>query len=391
MPAERQLHAHCGQLADSNEGCQEPLPEEGEQCGRRNLRRSERRTTAGDEACEPWVLSDKKPCLYLGYAIDGEYAEPQGTCAMSIHRMVSPLVISKIRDLLLPSFAAVVAGCAAAPVSESQFLVTPENKTEVRSKAQALRLQLPNGNSLRFTASRDERGEPKIHGLVENRRAGNRGIASVPGLASASLPEIYYALAEPEAEIPEPLRLDRYPDPSRPQGWARDIILTGEPAGGGGNICSDPMTWNAFRQEVIDQGYPLVFLSQANGALSTNNWFNIETDWMSPDGHELRGSVDGATALYVSVLRCEGSTTPFYNWGPPRLSVSRRTNGDESFTVEFEEWLPEAGVQKTYISTPGSFGSEHDFRVWLRHYEGSTRFHIGAAWIKPTGTFGPNP
>jgi hypothetical protein len=314
---------------------------------------------------------------------------------MSIHRMVSPLVIAKVRALLLPSFAAVVAGCAAAPVSDSNFLIPPDSKTEVRSKAQAIRLQLPNGNSLRFTASRDERGQPKIHGLIEDRRAGNRGIASVPGLASASLPEIYYALAEPEAEVPAPLRLDPYPDRSRSQGWARDIILTGEPAGGGENVCSDQTIWNAFRQEVIEQGYPLVFLSQANGASSTDDWFTVETDWMSPDGYELRGSVNNATALYVSVLRCEGSTTPFYSWGPPRLSVTRSPAGDESFTVEFEEGLPDAGMQRTYITTPTSlgegFGNEHDFRVRLRHYEDGTRFHIGAAWRKPTGTFGPNP
>ncbi len=308
---------------------------------------------------------------------------------MSFHRMTAPSANSEIRIVAMLAFAAILAGCETAQVSGNGFLITSDNDAKVRREAEALDLRLPNGNLLRFVVDRDAR----VRGLLEHRRAGNRGIASVPDLTKASIPEIYFALAEPDSEIPEPFRLDRYPEPQRPQGWARDIILTGGPTGGGDVTCAQTgAAWNAFRQEVVDQGYALVFLSAADGATSKpNHWHTIETDWMSPDGHELRGAVDGAAALYVSVMRCEGSTSFGSSWGAPRFSVSRRPVGENDFELEVEEFLPEAGNQVTYMTPGPALGSASDYRVFLRHYEGGTRFHFGAAWQKPSGTFGPNP
>jgi hypothetical protein len=203
------------------------------------------------------------------------------------------------------------------------------------------------------------------------------------------MPEIYYALAEPNAEIPEPLRVDRYPDPTQPQGWARDVILTGGPTGGGDVTCSEANSaWVAFRQGVIDQGYGLVFLSAADGPASKpSHWTTIDSgSVLDPDSHTLRGGVDGAAALYVSVLRCEGDTSFGSSWGAPRFSVATRAAGKGDLQFELEEYLPETGDQVTYITPESAFGSETDYRVWLRHYEYSSKFHFGAAWQKPTDT-----
>lgn len=317
---------------------------------------------------------------------------------MSAHRMAYPLAIAEIRAVILLTLAAILAGCETAQVSDHGFLITHDDAIKVRPETRALQLRLPNGNSLEFLARRDERGELYAHGLVEYRRAKNRGIASVPGLPTASIPEIYYALAEPNAETPEPLRLDRYPDPTRPQGWARDIILTGGPTGGEGTgddiSCSETNpAWVAFRQEVVDQGYALVFLSAGDGPVSKpNHWATIETDWMSPDGHELRGGVADATALYVSVLRCAGDTPPWSSWPSPLFRVFSRDSGAEGyFDTELEEYLPEAGDQATYIAPETTIGDELDYRVTLRHYENGSKFHFGAAWQKPADTLSPIP
>lgn len=311
---------------------------------------------------------------------------------MSFHRRVSPRAVPYVRTSLLLALAAVLAGCEAARAPESGFLFTSDEDGKVRREAPVLELQLPNGNSLHFVTGSTGTGETGLHGLIEKRRAGNRGIASVPDLSKAGLAEIYYALAEPGTEIPEAVRLDRSPDTSRPQGWARDAILSGGPTGGGDITCAQTgAAWNSFRQEIIDQGYALVFLSAADGATSKpSHWFTIETDWMSPDGHEMRGGVEGAAALYVSVLRCEGSTSFGSSWGAPRFSVSRRPSGQGDLQFELEEYLPAAGDQVTYITSGSAFGSASDYRTFLRHYEGGTRFHFGAAWQKPGGTFGPN-
>ncbi len=311
---------------------------------------------------------------------------------MSAHRVALPPAIFEIGTVILLTVAVLLAGCGTVKVSKDEFLITRDGVTKVRPEARAFQLGLPNGNSLGFIAIRDARGELVVHGLVEHRRAGNRGIASVPGLSTASLPEVYYALAEPNADIPELLRLDRYPDPTRPQGWARDVILTGGPTGGGDVSCSEANpAWAAFRQGVIDQGYGLVFLSAADGAVSKpSHWHTISTDWMSPDGHELRGRVSAAAALYVSVLRCEGNTSFGSSWGAPRFAVVSRLAGVGDFLLEFEGYLPDSGDQVTYLTPASSFGKASDYRVFLRHYEGSTRFHFGAAWQKPAGTLSPN-
>lgn len=310
---------------------------------------------------------------------------------MSVHRMASPLAFPDIRTAMLLALAVILAGCETTQPSENEFLTTHDDDIEVRPETRGLQLPLPNGNLIKVLVSQDEQGELHVDGLVEYRKAKNRGIASVSGLSTASIPEIYYALAEPDAETPDFLALDRYPEPTRPQGWARDIILTGGPVQIH-NCFETDLNWDAFRQEVIDQGYPLVFLSEADGPASKpNHWEKhdigsiLEEPW-----YEFRGGVNGSTALYVSVARCQGNTTVWGN--PPYLSVSRKPAGEGgTFGNVLWQSLPEAGDQATYITPESELGTESDYRVWLGESDLSSKFHIGAAWLKPSDTLGPNP
>jgi hypothetical protein len=293
------------------------------------------------------------------------------------------------------AFTATVAGDEPTQSAEDEFLHS--HYAELFSRPEVIQLPLPNGNVIWFIADRDKRGGLSVHGLAELRRAKNRGIGSIPELRGAGPRAIFHALSEPNTPMPNILRRMSCassqthcgPNAKRPQGWAREQILTGNPPSGGGRgngpeCHEDVPSWDRFREDVEAWGYFLTFLSEDDGPQTKHDHWTPVYSLGSINSYRLRGGVGDATAFYSSVVYChqdQGDT-----WDrTPTVTISRRGLSGELWPVADGE-LEDPGDELSYFTSDVSIGVEADYRLGITGVVGSDTFYIGATWQKPFGT-----
>ena len=283
---------------------------------------------------------------------------------------------------------------------ESQFLRESYRGTgelgeldELVYQPSGVELRLPNGNVLTFISMRDDREEVKALAFTELRRAKNRGIASVPGLAKAKLPDIFYALSQPGTRPPAFLRLvSSDATRSRSQGWARNLVLSdsavGDVLGNPELVCPQvSWSWNGFRDDILGKGLPLSALYEGDGPQSRpNHWRETE------GGYRLYGVVRDVPEFYGSVLYCARDTLDSTDNHDPRV-VWRfgETNGD--YWTPDHEFLPSLGdefsftfdAQEQNLQT-NVVGKGYSVDLHIESVESGDKFYVGATWSKISGT-----
>jgi len=277
---------------------------------------------------------------------------------------------------------------------------------EVLYRPMAVELLLPNGNVLTFSALRDGRGEIIALGMNELRRAKNNGISSIAALSGAKLPDIFHALSKPGTRMPSFLRLvQTKPTYSRPQGWARDLVLAGpKVAGGVGNprlTCPElGWTWNGFREDVLSKGLPLSFLSEGDGPATKPNHWGLPTN--SPDRFRLLGRVDDVQDFYGNVLWCATDTT-LQNEPPlggpvlsePRVIWEVCPTAPTGSCMTDSKRLTEQGEENKFtlqIPEPQNpLGTGFKVILRIEYPFKQDKFYIGATWSKISGTLTVGP
>jgi hypothetical protein len=280
---------------------------------------------------------------------------------------------------------------------EAQFLSESfrefEELEELVYQPFGVELRLPNGNVLTFIATRDDRGEVEALAFAELRRAKNRGIASIPDLAKAKLPEIFHALSKPGTSAPSFLRLVRSePTRSRSQGWARNLVLSG---GAVGDVLGNPQlvcpqtswSWNGFREDILGKGLPLSALYEGDGPQSKpKHWRESEGEF------RLKGSVHDVPEFYGSVLYCARDTLDHVDDHDPRV-VWRFGETDGDYWNPQYNFLPHVGDQFTFTfdtqekNLPTSVvGKGYSVELFIESAELGDKFYVGATWSKISGT-----
>ena len=263
---------------------------------------------------------------------------------------------------------------------------------ELQFRPMAYELLFPNGNILIFTAKQNDYGEVIALGMSELRRAGNLGVASVPELARARVPDIFHAISKPGTKMPGFLRLARTePVQPKPQGWARDLVVYGKAAG---NVIGNPQlkcpqldwSWETFKEDVLAKGLPLSFLSEGDGpATKPNHWKAGE----SLDRFRLYGRLDDVYSFYGNVLYCfADDSLEAMDYEPRVVWTYWEANSD----IAIPDWkfLMKPGDEHNFlfqVPDPQTLlGKGFNISLRIEWPYVNDKFYIGAAWSKFSDT-----
>ncbi len=254
-------------------------------------------------------------------------------------------------------------------------------------------IELANGDEVAFTAIPNERGRIEGVMLTEKRSASRGSMREVEGLRDANPLEVFNALADVSRKTPQIL-LDLYGRDSNlgHQGWARDIVLTTNPANNptcpayGVSEWSDDMDHYA---DIFNDDDP--FESTWDGPnAKPQHWSTIPGNGLGGlQNKELNGQANSVTAFFTSVLYCyedyENAATFNGQYVGNYVQTFFRLAGHQNWIQSQSVQVDHIGdiVDHTYSPanrfSPGA--TKYDFHLTITQAKPDDLFHIGATWV----------
>jgi len=279
---------------------------------------------------------------------------------------------------------------ALADKSSDGFIVKDEPMGKVQMLESFAAIELKNGDEIVFAEVPDERG--RIGGVLvtETRSEDRASMRSVEGLRDANPLEIFNAYAEPQGIVPAILvKLYGRDSSLGQQGWARDMVVTGDPS-----LVSCPAAgdWGddlAFYADAFNHDNP--FKSTWDGpSTKPQHWAYIGSP--PADGkpyYELNGQANDVTAFYSSVLYCvedyDNASTYNGSYVGNYVSFDFRPAGHGGWIFSQQKQLDDVGDRIDHLYYPGNLFSpsaaKYDFHLEIYMAKPADEFHIGATWV----------